>query len=153
MDSYIFWVLTAAYAAHVMEEYSLDWHGWVKEIAGIDIPWGDFFVTNMAVIVLGISCGMIGWEVPALSLSFPALMIINGLFFHLLPTVVKRRYAPGTLTAALLFLPLGGYCYCLAWHDRGAGAQDITLSFLGGAVIMAYPLVLQKLKRKTARRG
>jgi hypothetical protein len=50
---------------------------------------------------------MIGWRLPEVSLTFPALALINSLFFHIGPPLVQRRFSPGTITAALLFLPSG----------------------------------------------
>ena len=152
MDNYIFWVLTAAYAAHVMEEYALDWKGWVKDMAGADIPWGEFFVTNAAVIVLGICCAMTGWARPAISLVYPALMLVNALFFHVLPTIIKRVYSPGVLTSVLLFIPLSGFSFYLAVSLYNVTALGVLVSFLGGIIIMAYPPALQKLKRTLKKR-
>jgi hypothetical protein len=153
MDNYLFWVLTAAYAAHVMEEYSLDWKGWVQSMTGLEVPWADFFVTNAAVIVLGICCAMIGWDHPALSLGYPALMLINAVFFHVLPTIVKRAYSPGVLTSLALFIPLPAYCFYTALRTRGVGMTDIALAMLGGALVMAYPLLIQRLRIAMERCG
>ena len=54
----------------------------------LDLTWSDFYVINAIVVVTGISTAMIGWRLPEVSLTFPALALINSLFFHIGPTLV-----------------------------------------------------------------
>src|SRR5689334_12673654 len=100
--TYILWLATLAYALHIMEEYAFDWKTWAIAVMGFDVDWPLFYVTNAAVIVGGLCLAMIGWRVPAVSLAFPALMLVNALGFHLLPVVRARQFSPGLLTALVL---------------------------------------------------
>lgn len=54
----------------------------------LDLTWPDFCVTNAIVVVTGISTAVIGWRLPEVSLTLPALGLINYLFFHIRPTLV-----------------------------------------------------------------
>ncbi|MBC7800739.1 MAG: HXXEE domain-containing protein, partial [Gemmatimonadaceae bacterium] len=61
---YILWIATAAYALHMIEETIYDWHGWVRRVLKLQAEWNEFYMVNGFVIVLGISCAMIGWRQP-----------------------------------------------------------------------------------------
>jgi len=89
---------------------------------------------------------MIGWRLPEVSLTFPALTLINSLFFHIGPTLVQRRFSPGTIIAALLFLPVGIWAYYGVYLDRVLTIRAGVLSALGGVLLMAYPIVLLRIK-------
>jgi hypothetical protein len=105
------WVATAAYGLHVMEEFTFDWKNWANRVLKLPVDWSTFYVTNAIVIVLGVAAAEIGWQMPALSLAFPALMIINAVLFHIVPFIAKKKFSPGLITAVILFLPLGGWIF------------------------------------------
>jgi hypothetical protein len=131
-----------------MEEYILNWKKWVSDISGIIIGWDDFIITNAAVIITGICVSMIGFKNPYISLIFPALMFINGLFFHILPTLIKRKFSPGVITSIIFFIPLSFLTYYEAFK---LNILDITLfiiSFIGGCLVMFFPVFLQLIKKK-----
>ena len=115
--AFVLWLMLFAYALHILEEHTLNWLGWARSTLKLDLTWSDFYVTNAIVVVAGISTAMIGWRLPEVSLMFPALALINALFFHIGPTLVQRRFSPGTITAVLLFLPVGIWAYNGAYLD------------------------------------
>ena len=143
------WLATAAYAIHILEEFTLDWRDWARAIIGLPVEWSDFYVVNAIVVVLGISAANLATAAPGVALGFPALMLINAVFFHIAPLIMTRgRYSPGFATAVLLFLPIGFLCYRAA---AGAGLLDattLTLSVVIGAALMATPIVLLHLKSR-----
>lgn len=142
------WVATAAYGIHMLEEFAFDWKNWANRVLNLSVDWPMFYVTNAIVIVLGIVSAEIGWRLPALSLAFPALMIINAVFFHILPFVAKKKFSPGLITAVLLFLPLGSWVFYGANQDGVLTAGTAALAFLIGGMLMAYPIVMLKVKDK-----
>jgi len=142
------WVAVAAYGLHIMEEFTFDWKNWANRVLKLPVDWPTFYVTNCVVIVLGIAAAEIGWRMPALSLAFPALMIINAVFFHIAPFVGKKKFSPGLITAVILFLPLGGWLFYGAKMDDALTMEDAVLAFVLGAVVMAYPIVMVKVKDK-----
>lgn len=143
---YLLWIALAAYAAHIVEEFLNDWRSWAENLSGVSLTWSAFYVVNAAVLVLGIACAQVGWRLPEFSLIYPALMAINGLFFHLLPTLVKRRFSPGTLTSLLLFFPVCAWIYWGAHQDGVLSTRALALSTLGAALVMAFPVALAKTK-------
>jgi len=144
--TYILWVMVVAYALHIVEEHNLDWKGWVKRNANFDVPLADFYVVNAALIVGMIATAMIGWQLPELSLAPAALMFINGLLFHIGASLVKRQYSPGALTSLVLFLPIGMWAYYGAYLDGVLTTSVALWSIVLGALIMAFPLALYRLK-------
>lgn len=145
---YLLWICTAAYAVHVMEEHQYNWRDWARQVLELPVDWPTFYVTNAAVIALGVCCAMVGWRLPAFSLTLPALMAINAVFFHILPTIAKRRFSPGLMTALFLFLPLAWYTFHCASRDGVLTTRVLLCSLAGGALLMAYPIVLLKTKDK-----
>lgn len=143
---YVLWIMMMAYAAHILEEYTLDWSSWAKQALGLEVSWPHFYVVNFIVIVLGIGAAAVAWRLPAVSLMFPALALINGIFFHIGPTLAQGRFSPGTITAVLLFLPIGLWSYYSAYLDGVLTRRRLLISLMGGVVIMAYPIILIRLR-------
>ena len=83
------WLATACYAIHMLEEFEFDWRNWARAVIRLPVEWSDFYITNAIVVVLGIVAANIATELPWVALTFPALMLINATFFHVLPMVVK----------------------------------------------------------------
>lgn len=142
------WVATAAYGLHALEEFMLDWKTWANTVLKLPVDWPIFYVVNALVVVLGIIASIIGWRLPALSLAFPALMFINAVFFHILPFVAKKKYSPGLASAVVLFLPLGTWLFYGAQKDGVLSTMTVVGAFTLGAGLMAYPIILLKVKDK-----
>jgi Protein of unknown function with HXXEE motif len=142
----LLWLATACYGIHILEEYQLDWRDWARSALGLPVEWSDFYVVNAIVIVLGIvAANLAAW--PEIALAFPALMLINATFFHVLPFVRMRgRFSPGLFTAVVLFYPVGIACYWRAAADGRLGGAAVVGSLVLGAVLMASPVVLLLIK-------
>lgn len=145
--SHWIWLAVAAYGLHILEEFMLNWRDWARAVIGLPVEWSDFYVVNALVVVLGVVAANLAAAVPTLALSFPALMLINAVFFHILPVIRTRgRFSPGLFTAVVLFLPIGIACYRAA-----AGMLDgwsLIVSVVIGAALMASPIVLLQLKNR-----
>ena len=143
------WLATSVYALHAMEEFIFDWRGWARAVLKLPVEWSSFYITNAVVIVMGITAANLADTRPEIALAFPALMIINAIFFHVGPCIfMKGRFSPGLVTAVLFFLPLGYRCY----HTVGVAGllsyKMIITSSLIGAVLMAFPIVCLKLSQR-----
>jgi hypothetical protein len=53
----------------------------------LPVEWSDFYVTNAIVIALGIAQAQLAPALPLAPLIFASLMLINAVFFHILPVV------------------------------------------------------------------
>ena len=141
------WLSMAAYALHIMEEYSFDWRNWARAVIKLPVEWSDFYVTNAIVIALGIAQAELALVLPFAPLTFAALMLINAVFFHILPVLRTRgRFSPGVVTAVILFFPAG---LAVWWRAGLDGALDWTTALsaiAAGALLMAYPVVMLILR-------
>ena len=139
------WLAMAAYAFHILEEYSFDWRNWARGVLGLPVEWSDFFVTNAVVVALGIAQAALADTLPLAALSFAWLMLINAVFFHIMPFIVKKgRFSPGLITAVVLFIPLSVFMIVKTLPIVGAGTA--VAGFAVGAVTMAFPIVMLKLR-------
>lgn len=129
--AFVLWLMLFAYALHILEDHTLIWLRWARSTLKLDLTWSDFYVTNAIVVVTGISTAMIGWRLPEVSLRFLALALINALFFHIGSPLIQRRFSPGTITAALLFLPVGIWAHYGASLDWVLTIRAGVLSALG----------------------
>jgi hypothetical protein len=139
------WLCAAAYGAHILEEFMFDWRNWSQQVLHLPTRWEDFYITNCLVVVIAIVAALIAPEYPAVSLGFPALMLINGVFMHIFPFILKRgRFSPGLITSVTMFLPLGT-CTMLAAHPT---AGDLVIAFVVGAALLALPISFVVLRNK-----
>jgi len=143
---YVLWVALAAYGLHILEEFELNWRDWARAVFGLPVDWDSFYLVNALVVVLGVCAAAVGWRCPEIALAFPALMLINATFFHVLPVLVTRMFSPGVVTAVVLFYPAAGWAYYGAWADGILTTQACVVSGTIGALLMAYPIVLLKVK-------
>lgn len=147
--SHWLWLATAAYGVHALEEFVLDWRDWARDVVGLPVEWSHFYVVNFLVVVLGIVSANVVAVAPWLGLGFAALMIINALFFHILPMIKTRgRYSPGVATAVLLLLPIAYLCFRAQSIRTTLSVTDVFASFAVGALLMATPIILLKIKDK-----
>jgi hypothetical protein len=145
-SEYLLWIAVAAYAAHILEEFTYNWKSWVTQTLGVPVDWPDFYVTNAAVVVLGICCAQIGWRLPEFSLIYPSLMLVNALFFHLVPTIFYKRFSPGLITALVLFLPIADWTYYGAYQDGVLTTRALVISLIGSVLTMVFPVALMRTK-------
>lgn len=147
MHEYLLWITLAAYAIHVLEEATLNWKNWaVHSLKLVNVEWAIFDIANMAVMFIAISAAMVGWKLPAYGLIIPALMLINGLFFHILPTLIQRTFSPGVITATLLFMPISMWIYYEAYLDGVLSWEVVATSLILGGLLMGSPILFLKLR-------
>jgi hypothetical protein len=145
--AFVLWIATFAYALHIVEEFTFDWKNWATHVLKLPVSWSHFAVVNGVVIVLGVSCSAVAWQCPIYALSLPALMLINATFFHVMPFLTTRgRFSPGLGTAVALFYPIALWAYWGAWRDGVLDAATLVGSFVLGALLMASPIVMLKLR-------
>lgn len=144
--SWVLWVGVIAAGLHVFEEYAEGWVRWVNEDMGarfgIHVTETEFFLISALLVFSALAAAAIGWWAPALSLAVPALFIINAVFFHMLPTARGGRLTPGTLSAVFIYLPVAAWMYAAAADDDVLSFGTVVLSFILGAVLMAYPMAV-----------
>ncbi|WP_316239256.1 HXXEE domain-containing protein [Bradyrhizobium sp. SZCCHNR1015] len=143
------WLALAAYGAHILEEYTFDWRNWARTVMKLPVEWSDFYVTNALVVVLGAVQAELAETWPSAALTYAALMIINAVFFHILPFLRSGgRFSPGLATALILFFPIAIAMWRRAWGDGVLDVGTAVLAVVAGALLMAYPVVMLNLRSK-----
>ena len=141
------WLGMAAYAAHILEEYTLDWRNWSHHVLGLPAEWNDFYVTNCVVVALGIAQAMLAPTLPLAVLSYAGLELINAILMHVTPVIRTRgRFSPGVVTGVLIFLPLGITTYWTLLANGTVTVGDAVLGLVIGGATLAFPIVMLKVK-------
>ena len=115
---------------------------------GVTPTWTDFWPTNGFLIVFGVTAAAVGWRAPAFSLALPAGVLVNTVFFHVLPTVTARRPNPGVFTAVALYIPIAAWTYVAAAEDDVLNAGTVILSICLGALAMAAVIAILVLGKR-----
>jgi len=139
------WLCVPVYGLHIMEEHAFDWLAWAHSIGMMFPGWSTFYVTNAAVIVIGVTTATLGWRMPTYALTFPALMVINALLFHLLPSISGGRPNPGCISATVLFLPLALLTFRDAWRAGVRTWQTYAAATAIAGGLQLWPVLLLKL--------
>lgn len=129
------WVIAVSCALHAAEEYFTGWQKWALETLGITMPTTVFLFINTMLVLAALVLARVGWRRTAASLVIPAATFINAVFFHILPTIVQNRVAPGVVTAALLYVPFSIWAYVGAWRD-GVPRKALLVAFIAGTLMM-----------------
>jgi len=129
------WAVAVACALHVAEELFTGWQAWAREALGIVMPTARFLAMNAILVAAAFVLARVGWRRPELSLVIPSATLVNGVFFHILPTLVQGRVAPGVYTAAILYLPFSSWALIGAARD-GVPPKAIGTAMAAGTVMM-----------------
>jgi hypothetical protein len=130
------WFIVGAMGVHFIEEYALDFTGWVAASFSMPLSWQDFHLVNASITAYAIGCAAVGWRHPGFSLSLAALVGANGLF-HLAGSPLLG-YSPGAWTGTLLFLPLAALAYADAARAGVLTRRVFVLSAALGLLWHAY---------------
>jgi hypothetical protein len=128
---WILWVVAISFALHATEEYFTGWQSWAFQVSGIVVPPSLFITANFVAVVAAFAVAWTGWKWPAVSLIFPAATLINGIFFHILPTIAMRQISPGVFTSILLYLPFSSYAFVAASRSH-VSKRSMARAFLIG---------------------
>ena len=158
----VFWLVVAAAVVHVLEEYFkgfIDWMknyspkgfiDWTKSSSPKDITLL-FIIVNSLFIILCVLAAIVNKAIPFFSLSVAGLLFINALI-HISATIRFRRYAPGTVSSILLYVPLSFYAYYLYAEAGLLTLTDFTPSVILALVWQALPIGYQVIRMRLKTR-
>ena len=136
------WLFPLAYGLHIVEEYAFDFPAYIANVSGRHISNSQFLFLN-AVVWLPMVAAVVVVRArpfhPWLIVTVSAVLGINAAV-HLLSSIVTATYSPGTVTAALLYVPLVIYALrrVLPHVSRGVAMRAVAL----GAAIHAGVFLL-----------
>jgi len=139
------WLAVAAYALHVVEEHILGWYDWARKTMNISLGWNEYVITEAAILILGVTAAMLAGTTcgPTLVVAFATLLLINAVFFHVLPMLANAgRFSPGVISGLFLFLPLAWVVY----KTQTMTQNDLVWAVVLGIGLILWPMFLLKLR-------
>jgi hypothetical protein len=139
------WLAVAAYALHIVEEHILGWYDWARRTMNISLGWEQYVITEVAILILGLTAAMLAGTAygPTLIVAFTTLLLINVIFFHLLPMLANGgRFSPGVISGLFLFLPLAWTVY----KTQTLSQNDLVWAVVLGILLILWPMFLLKLR-------
>ena len=140
------WLFPLAYGLHIAEEDWQHFPDWASRFSGVHLSDARIMFLNGAFWLLMLACVLairarssLAWLVVTLA----AIVGVNAAV-HLLGSLVTRSYSPGSVTAALLYLPLATYAIreMLPRMTRGLALRAAGLGVAihaGATLLAAYP--------------
>jgi hypothetical protein len=108
-DAGLLWPFVPAYAIHVAEEWFAGFPAWVGQVAGRAMPDAAFLVINavaMALLIWGIRAALRDESKGWIAVAIASVVLINTVS-HAAGAVLTQSYAPGLISAVVLYVPLG----------------------------------------------
>ena len=102
------WSFPLAYGLHIAEEYAFHFPAYVANLSGRHISNPQFLVINAVFWLLMVATVVLVLVRPSqtwLIVTLAAVLGINAAL-HIAGSIVTFTYSPGTVTAALLYVPL-----------------------------------------------
>jgi len=156
-ESKVFWYLTAASCAHVVEEYL--WPGGFLEAAREVAP--DAFQHASYPIIVGVNASMIAGcafgafmrkKDPVYGLSMASLLFFNALL-HLGAAVKTRKYTPGMVTGLALYVPLAAKAFSSYRKSGGYRRSTALRAVVQGVALHSVPFVAFAVRGALSARG
>ena len=136
------WLFPLAYGTHVAEEYAFHFPAYLASVSGRHMSNSQFLFLNAVFWLLMVAAVVVVLARPShawLVMTLAAVLGINAAL-HVLGSLVSATYSPGTVTAAILYVPLVVYALrrVLPHVSRGLAIRAAAL----GAGIHAGVLLL-----------
>jgi hypothetical protein len=152
MGDWIFIVLFGAAVIHIFEEYV--YPGGFQDVLGKAIPRMALpyltpkfhLAMNGLFLLLCFASLFIGKSNLVLSMSVISLVFVNAVL-HIRGTIVTKRYYPGVISGALIYIPLAIYAYFVLLSSAQLTWIQAGLSFLMGVVLMGIPIIYVLMRR------
>ena len=139
----LIWLMPAAFACHIVEEYVGGFPAWVTNVVGGAMSAPMFLINNagfMAVLVV-----LTAWSAIARTAAANAVLIAwasANLFwdflFHVGTVPLFDRYSPGLITATLLYFPISVAVAWAALTQKALSTRAFTISCAVGFALMAF---------------
>jgi hypothetical protein len=146
--AWLSWLAMALYLIHNVEEYGIDLFGRLHEFPvsmcatlklpaypACPMPPAFFLAVNLPLFWIGAPiAALLSRRHPLVGLTFYGVIFTNALV-HLAPSLAGQGYGPGTLTAAILFLPVSAWV-AYACFGKGRLPYKALALLVGNGVIL-----------------
>lgn len=150
--NWVFWAIVGAAVIHIAEEYRGDFIGWFARATKLHITMTEFVIVNALFVLLCLAAALAPERNIAFRLSVAGLLFVNACL-HVMGAVSTRSYAPGLVSAVVLYLPLAFYAYYLSVDLALATLQSGLRGMAFGVLWQAVPLLFHFAYRNIARIG
>ena len=141
-DAGLLWPFVPAFVIHVAEEWFAGFPGWLQQVVGRPLPSSAFLLINGVAVVLLIGAirsatrsERSGWMAVAI-----ATIVLVNTFAHAGGAALTRSYAPGLISAVVLYIPLGSLTMIRALDQ--ADRTQLTRGIIAGLIIHALVFLL-----------
>ena len=139
----LIWLMPAAFALHIVEEFAGGFPSWVTHVVGGSFNNSAFIANNAA--FMAIMLVLTAWTVRSASHLAAGLLIFwssanlfwDGLF-HIIATAVYDRYSPGLITSALLYIPISLLVSTAALRDQALSVRALLAAVGLGATLLCF---------------
>jgi hypothetical protein len=135
----LLWALPIALSLHVFEEFAFPggFSRWIRACSSRQ-PKSEFyyFIVNAVGIVAATLIALMATDILGYRMCLYAVAFIGGnAATHIRGTIQKKRYCPGTVSSALLLLPLCGISH---WYFVSTGKVDLASAIIcmGAGMVM-----------------
>jgi hypothetical protein len=108
-DAALLWLFAGAFAIHVAEEWVGGFPEWVAGVVSRPMPPAAFLIINgvaMALLIAGVRAAIRSESNGWIAVTIATIALVNTLA-HVAGAVLTRGYAPGLISAVVLYVPLG----------------------------------------------
>ena len=139
----LIWLIPAAYALHIVEEYVGNFPGWVTDSVHGTFSYPGFIVNNLAFMIILVTIVTLNSRratparATALMVWASGNLLWDGLF-HLLSIPVLDVYSPGLITSALLYFPISLIVATAVLTQRVLPPRRLALAALGGLAMFGF---------------
>lgn len=138
----VIWLLPAAFALHIAEEYFGNFPRWVSDVVGGSMDLSKFIASNSGfMLVLLMTTAWASVKKSKLSLIVLIAWASANLFwdfiYHVLTVPAFDRYSPGLITATFLYFPLSYVVARICLRDRLIATPAFAGATAIGALLMA----------------
>lgn len=141
-DAGLLWLFVPAYLIHVAEEWFAGFPGWLQQIAGRPLPGDAFLIINAVALVLLVAAirsatrsERSGW----MAVGVATIMLVNTVA-HAAGAALTRSYAPGLISAVVLYVPLGSLTMIRAVDQ--AARRHVARGIIAGLIVHALVFAL-----------
>ena len=139
----LIWLMPAAFALHIVEEYRGGFPAWVTHVLGGSFNGRAFAWNNAA--FLAIMTGLTVWVSKSSSRLAAFLLVAwssGNIFwdalFHVLTTAQFDRYSPGLITSSVIYLPTSLVIGTAALQSRALGVKAFLGALAMGLCLLAF---------------
>ena len=145
-DRWLLWSLVVAYGVHVAEEWYLGFPAWVTLVIARPLPETAFVIINsvaMFLMIVGIGLATRSEEYGWAAVLIATIQLVNTAA-HVGGVALTGSYAPGVVSALLLYVPLAG----LVLRRAAPEASHFARGVVGGVLVHAAVVMVAFLAAK-----